>query len=83
MVVIAIGWLGAGALLLAYGLVLRQRIEGTGGVFQALNIAGGAGLATSSAVAAAWPSAVLNVIWVGVGVGSLLCKSQARHEPAS
>jgi len=62
-----IGWLGAALLLAAYVLVSVGRIEGRGAAFQYLNLAGGAGLATNSAVNHAFPSAVLNVIWMAIG----------------
>ena len=62
-----LGWAGAGVLLLAYALVSAKRLTGDGWQFQTLNLAGGLALAVNSAYFGAWPSAVLNVIWVAIG----------------
>lgn len=63
-----LGWCGAGVLLLAYALVSAKRLTGDGIVFQLLNLVGGLSLAINSAWFGAWPSAALNVVWVGIGV---------------
>ncbi|MFR9776619.1 CBU_0592 family membrane protein [Micromonospora sp. MS34] len=55
-----VGWLGAALLLAAYALISRGRLAGDGRIFQWLNIAGSGGLALSSTVHGAWPSAALN-----------------------
>ncbi|WP_432969688.1 LysR substrate-binding domain-containing protein [Dactylosporangium sp. CA-233914] len=62
-----VGWAGAATLVLAYALVSTQRLVGDGVAFQAMNIAGAVALTLNSAVHGAWPSAVLNVVWVGIG----------------
>lgn len=69
-----IGWLGAALLLAAYGLTAARKLAGHSASFHVLNLAGSAGLATNSAVNHAFPSAVLNVIWMAIGVVAL-----ARH----
>lgn len=76
-----LGWAGAGVLLAAYALVSTKRITGDGAVFQVLNMAGGAALALNSGVNGAWPSAVLNVIWVAIGAVAMfrLARSRARQ----
>lgn len=67
----AVGWLGAGSLLAAYALTSTGRLTGDGRAFQWLNLAGSAGLAFSSTVHGAWPSAALNAVWIVVGLGTL------------
>ncbi|GAA3302852.1 MULTISPECIES: CBU_0592 family membrane protein [Dactylosporangium] len=67
MVIDIVGWIGAALVLVAYGLVSARRLTGDGFVFQAMNIVGAAALGWNSAVNHAWPSAGLNVIWVGIG----------------
>ena len=62
-----LGWIGAGGLLLAYGLVSAGRLPGKGAVFQLMNLTGAALLAVNTAYHGAWPSAVLNIIWIGIG----------------
>ncbi|UWP84894.1 CBU_0592 family membrane protein [Dactylosporangium fulvum] len=62
-----IGWLGAAALVAAYALVSSKRLAGDGAGFQLMNISGAVALAFNSAVNGAWPSAVLNIVWVGIG----------------
>jgi hypothetical protein len=76
-----LGWVGAGVLLAAYALVSSKRITGDGVVFQSLNMAGGAALALNSAANGAWPSAVLNVIWVAIGAVAMfrLARRRARQ----
>jgi hypothetical protein len=54
----AAGWAGAGALLLAYGLVSTGRLNGRSFGFQLLNLFGAVGLLANGA----WPSAALNGI---------------------
>jgi hypothetical protein len=41
-------------------------------VFQLLNIAGGLALALNSAYFGAWPSAVLNLVWIAIGGVTLI-----------
>jgi hypothetical protein len=71
-VIEVLGWAGAGALLLAYGLVASGRLSGVSARCHALNLFGGAALAVNSGVNGAWPSAALNVVWLGIGGWALL-----------
>jgi hypothetical protein len=65
------GWVGTLLVLFAYQRVsLRGREPGPS--FYILNAAGGAGLVLNGAVNGAWPSVGLNVVWVGIGVASLI-----------
>jgi hypothetical protein len=66
-----IGWLGAALLLAAYALAAARKLAAHSTAFHVLNLAGAAGLATNSAVNRAFPSAVLNVIWMAIGVVAL------------
>jgi hypothetical protein len=74
------GWLGATCLLLAYTLVSLGRLVATGGLFQWLNVAGSLGLTANSAWHGAWPSATLNLVWIVIGLGTLL---RARRGPGA
>ena len=63
------GWVGALCLLVGYALVSSGRI-GAGPGYQALNLAGAAGLAANGVAHRAWPSAALNLVWLVVGLGA-------------
>jgi hypothetical protein len=65
------GWAGAGALLLAYGLVSSGRWRGRSAGFQLLNLAGAAGLLVNGVWHGAWPSVGLNAVWLVIGVVAL------------
>lgn len=69
-----VGWVGAAALLLAYGLASLGRLHATGRAFQQLNLAGSAALAANSGYHGAWPSAALNLVWLAIAVATLLRK---------
>lgn len=63
-----VGWAGAVLVLAAYGLVSTKRLDGDSFAYQALNVAGAAGMLINTYVRGALPSAALNVIWIGVGL---------------
>jgi len=63
-----VGWAGAVLVLAAYGLVSTKRLDGDSVAYQALNVAGAAGMLINTYVRGALPSAALNVIWIGVGI---------------
>ena len=63
-----LGWLGAGAVLLAYGLLTVGRLREAGRWYLVLNLAGSVGLAVNGLVHEAWPSVVLNVLWLAIAV---------------
>lgn len=74
-----IGWVGAALLLAAYGLVAARKLSGHSSAFHSLNLVGGAGLAANSAANHAMPSAVLNLIWIAIGVFALV-RNRARRQ---
>ncbi|SDB88314.1 hypothetical protein SAMN05216410_0660 [Sanguibacter gelidistatuariae] len=65
------GWTGALSTVFAYGMVTAKRISPDSLVFQGLNIVGAFLLSISASTYGAWPSAVVNVIWVAIGVFAL------------
>ena len=67
----AVGWLGALLILLAYALLSTGRVEGRSRLYQWLNLVGAAGFVVNSSWNGAWPSAVLNVVWLGIGAVTL------------
>ena len=67
-----IGWAGALAVLIAYGLVSTERVTSRSATYQLLNIGGAIGLVINSSWNGAIPSAVVNLIWIGIGVYALM-----------
>ncbi|GAA3398428.1 CBU_0592 family membrane protein [Cryptosporangium minutisporangium] len=65
-----VGWAGAAALLAGYALLSLGRIPHSRR-YQVLNLAGSAGLAINGVVHQAWPSTVLNLVWVAIGAVAL------------
>ncbi|MFG1924974.1 hypothetical protein [Cryptosporangium sp. NPDC048952] len=77
------GWGGALVLLAGYTLLSLGRIPG-GGWYHAFNLVGAAGLIVNGAAHGAWPSTILNVVWVaigGVALGRLHHASRTRTRP--
>ncbi|MFC0555790.1 hypothetical protein ACFFHJ_33305 [Planotetraspora thailandica] len=65
-------------------MVSAGKMSGDGLSYQALNFVGAATLMINSGYHSAWPSAILNMIWSGIGVVTLgrLIASRARKKPA-
>jgi hypothetical protein len=74
----AVGWTGAISAVIAYGLVTTKRISPDSLQFQAMNIVGAGLLSVSATVYGAWPSAVVNVVWVGIGLFALRAIVRSR-----
>ena len=70
LLVDAIGWAGAGCLLLAYARLSSGRLA-VGLRYHLLNLAGSVGLGCNAAFHRAWPSTAVNVIWLGIGLAAL------------
>jgi hypothetical protein len=66
-----LGWGGALLILGAYVLVSMGKLDGRSKAFQWLNVIGASGFIVNSGYNGAMPSAVLNVIWVGIGLATL------------
>jgi hypothetical protein len=62
----ASGWLGAALVVLAYGLTTLGRIAAGSRTSSTLNLTGGLGLMINAAANGAWPSAALNLVWLGI-----------------
>lgn len=67
----AIGWLGAGAALYAYIGVSTGKMNGSARNYQLINIIGALCLIINTAYHQAYPSFVVNSIWIMVGLYSL------------
>ena len=71
MLVETIGWAAAILILTSYILLSLGRIEANSIAYQGMNVAGAAGFIVNSGVNGAIPSAVLNVVWLGIGLFAL------------
>ena len=79
LIVEGVGWAGAAAVLVAYGLVSAERVSSRSLTYQLLNIGGAIGLVINSSVNGAIPSAVVNLIWIGIGVYALTKRPTAKR----
>lgn len=66
-----VGWAAALLILAAYGLLSAGRIGPRSRAYQWMNVVGAAGFIVNSGVNGAYPSAVLNVVWAGIGIYAL------------
>lgn len=66
------GWIAAVLILTAYGLLSAGKLTGKSVSYQLMNIIGAIGFVINTGYNGAIPSAVLNVIWVGIGVWALV-----------
>ena len=75
------GWIGAVMILAGYGLLSAGNLDAKSPTYQWLNVVGATGFIANSSWNGAWPSAALNVIWVGIGVVALVrilgCRTRA------
>jgi hypothetical protein len=67
-----IGWIAALLILSAYVLISAGKIEARSATYQLLNIFGAAGFIVNSGWNGAIPSAALNIVWMGIGLVTLL-----------
>jgi hypothetical protein len=75
-----IGWIGAALILTAYALISSGKIQARTLPYQWMNVIGAAAFIVNSGWNGAYPSAVLNVIWVGIGVVTLM-KMRSAGKP--
>ena len=66
-----IGWAAALSILAAYALLTAGRLTARSPLYQWMNVLGAAGFILNSGVNGAYPSAVLNVIWMVIGAVAL------------
>jgi hypothetical protein len=71
IIIDVIGWAGAVLVLYAYFMVSTKKLSGDSLHFQAANISGAFCLIINTYYHHAYPSAVVNVIWIGIAFYSL------------
>ena len=79
------GWLAALLILGGYALLTAGKVNARSPAYQWMNVLGAIGFVINSGYFKAWPSAVLNVIWAGIGVVALIriAASRRRDEAAA
>lgn len=65
------GWAAALLILAAYALLTAGRVDAKSPLYQGMNVAGAAGFIVNTSWHGAWPSAALNVVWLGIGAVAL------------
>ena len=66
-----LGWVGAAGFLASYVLASNGRLDPRSRAFQWMNVGAASLFVVSSAARQAWPSAGLNLIWIGIGAVAL------------
>ncbi len=67
----AVGWAGAGLILISYILLSNGRLDGQSRIYQWINVFGSVGLVINSFWNGAIPSVALNIIWMAMGLFTL------------
>ena len=73
-----LGWIGGVLLVIAYAMVSQKKIDSQSVKYQMLNIVGGFLLIINTVFYGAFPSAAVNVIWVVVGVYTVMVVMRKR-----
>ena len=73
-----VGWGGAALILGAYALLTAGKVDARSILYHGMNVVGAAGFVVNGWWHGAMPSAVLNVIWAGIGMVALWKIRQAR-----
>lgn len=78
MLIDAIGWLGSILVVIAYAMNMYGKLRSDSRQYYILNIAGSAGLIVNTLYHHAIPSAVVNIIWVGIALAAILSKATRK-----
>jgi uncharacterized membrane protein len=66
-----LGWIGTILFLVAYALVSMKKAESDSWLYQGMNLVAGIFLIINTIYLRAYPSAGLNIAWVGIAVFTL------------
>jgi hypothetical protein len=75
-----LGWIGGIEVLIAYGLISTKRVDQSSLFYHLLNLTGALLLIMNTIYKGAYPSAFVNVVWVGIAVYSIW-KYSIRKRP--
>lgn len=71
LIIEIVGWTAAALILGGYILLSLGKLGGQSRTYQWMNVVGATGFVINSGYYGAMPSAVLNVIWAGMGLFTL------------
>jgi hypothetical protein len=71
-----IGWIGAVLITGAYFLNINGKLGSSSGIYILSNLLGGIFFTINTLVHQAYPSMIVNIIWVFIAVGALLKKEK-------
>ena len=71
LIIDTLGWFGTILYLIAYALISAKKVEGDSILYQGMNIIAGVLLVINTIYLRAYPSASLNVAWIGIGMVTL------------
>lgn len=74
-----IGWIGAVLIVGAYFLNINGRLSSSSPVYIISNLCGGIFFTINTLVHQAYPSMIVNIIWVFIAVGALLKKKKQAN----
>jgi hypothetical protein len=66
------GWIGTVCILLAYILLMTDKIEEDDRSYLVLNLVGSLGVGINVFVQHAWPALILQIVWGLIAIGSLI-----------
>jgi len=73
-----IGWIGAVLIVGAYFLNITARLKSSSPVYIISNLLGGIFFSINTLVHHAYPSMIVNIIWVIIAVGALMKKDKPK-----
>jgi hypothetical protein len=74
------GWTGTVLVLGSYALISSGKLQPRSALYQGMNLVGAIGLAINSGWNGAWPSAGLNVVWLGIALVAMR-RNRRRARP--
>ena len=74
-----VGWLGALSVLVAYLMISIGKWEGDSIPYQGFNLIGGVCLIANTLYFGAYPSSLVNLVWVGIAIYTLVRRSTRRR----
>lgn len=74
-----LGWIGSIEVIAAYFLISSNRVQSSSVLFQILNLSGAILLIINTIYYGAYPSSLINVVWVGIA-GYALVKMAVKKK---
>lgn len=67
-----LGWVGSVEVIIAYFLISSNKVNGQSVMYQVLNLTGAVFLIINTIYYGAYPSSLINVVWVGIAGYALI-----------